>query len=292
MDAHFSKVAGFGMLQAMVGVAVLGILSLVFVRKSANRHEISIAIKLVSYRDQVLDYYTALASNRVSWRNTRRAVTNWNALSSGSGIDIRDVDNVVKIKAGGLLLPDTDITNGNILPLSIEACPTTDPINDTHFCVRAKKGSTPNSINISIEYRQEGRTIAQMANYLVASKEREVNFGGATTVGTDCGKKAIVNLDFATKTVTCSDDPLIEPPCYRGCATSQQGKCPHPVGGGKESVTGFINVPNRHARTQCSGQGNILLAKSSLPVNNGIASISRKGELTTIGNHFDRSTNN
>ena len=277
------SVAGFGMIQVMVGAVVVGIFSVVFVRKTYNRAEITTSIQLVSYRDQLLDYYTALASNRVSWRNTRAAVANWATVGAGSGISLRDVDNSEKIKVGGLVLSEDNIADGEILPSSVSACPTADPINTTHFCVRAIKVNS-SRIRISVDYRIEDRQVAQMANYLVKSRQREISFDGGT-VGKDCGRKAVIGLNFDNKTVTCSVHNLIEPPCYR-CSSPHQGKCRDTGLGGKKAITGFY----ASGTTICSRNRNYLLSQASLrslpATTHAIASIDRQGNVSALSNSY------
>ena len=273
------SVAGFGMIQVMVGAVVLGIFAVVFVRKTYNKAEIGISIQLISYRDQVLDYYTALASNRISWRETRG--TNWNSIATNSAIELKDVDGSGRIPSSGLALVEDNISDGEILPPTpLPTCPPTPAsgkINTTHFCLTATK-TGPQQIEIEIEYKLEGRTEAEMINYLVGSGSRSVSFGGATTVGTDCGTRAIIDLDFTTDppTVTCSADPLVEPPCYR-CIGALQGKCPD-SGGGKTAITGF----DSNGRTTCSNSNNILVAKNFLPINSSIREVSMQGRLLPV----------
>ena len=111
-----SSSAGFGLIQAMVGILILGIISLTFIRKTANRYDIRDALQLVSYRDQVLSYYTSLASNRIAWRNTRGSDVSWRAVDPDDAITLKDVDNTSRIKSAGLLLNEDSIANGVILP--------------------------------------------------------------------------------------------------------------------------------------------------------------------------------
>ena len=67
--------AGFGLLQVMIGTVVLGIFAMVFVRRAHNRADISYVMELVTYRDQILDYYTALLQSRTAWQCTVKCNT-------------------------------------------------------------------------------------------------------------------------------------------------------------------------------------------------------------------------
>ena len=62
--------SGFGLLQVMIGTVVLGIFAMIFVRKAYNRADISLLTELVTYRDQVLDYYAAVVQSRTAWQCT------------------------------------------------------------------------------------------------------------------------------------------------------------------------------------------------------------------------------
>ena len=66
------SVAGFGLLQVMIGTVVLGIFAMVFVRKAYNRADVGLLTELITYRDQVLDYYAAVIQSRTAWQCTRR----------------------------------------------------------------------------------------------------------------------------------------------------------------------------------------------------------------------------
>ena len=63
---------GFGLLQVMIGTVVLGIFAMVFVRKAQNRADVSLLTELITYRDQVLDYYSAVVQSRTAWQCTRK----------------------------------------------------------------------------------------------------------------------------------------------------------------------------------------------------------------------------
>ena len=67
-----SPIAGFGLLQVMIGTVVLGIFAMVFVRKAYNRADVGLLTELITYRDQVLDYYSAVVQSRTAWQCTRK----------------------------------------------------------------------------------------------------------------------------------------------------------------------------------------------------------------------------
>ena len=304
MNPRFS-IAGFGMIQAMVGVVVVGILSLTFVRKTANRQELGITIRHVSYRDQVLDYYTSVANNRISWRNTKGAVTNWGGVGVGSGIKLVDVDATkTLIPIGGLLLTEQNIVDGNILPSPQRTCPpipSGGKIATNHFCLKATKAGAE-KVKISLDFQKEGRTVAEMSNYIIQPRSRDIDLGfGETLVGrNDCSKygKAITRLDFNNKRITCSSRKLIEPPCYKWssyllpaytafCSRNGDGKCPDvSAAGGKTALVGFSNVSSRpYGNTRCSGASNVLFSRASLASftgTNGIRSIDSQGSVRSI----------
>ena len=280
MNSYSYSVAGFGLIQVMVGIAVMSILSLTFVRKTSNQFDIGVALQLISYRDQVLDYYSALASNRVSWRETRG--TNWNSVANNTNIELKDVDGSKRIPVTGLLLTKDNIISGNILPSATPTCPpptgTPPSYTSDHFCLKATKLAS-DKLQISVEYRKKDRTVAEMASYLIKPRERDISFWG-DTVGKDCGKKAIVGLNLETNSIVCSGHDLITPPCYRTTAGScgRAGEC-WDVGYARTSVEGFFS----NGQTDCTGGNNILLATSSLPTSpSGIASFDNRGRVTAI----------
>ena len=294
------SVAGFGMIQAMVGVVVIGILSLTFVRKSSNRQELGITIRHVSYRDQVLDYYTSVAYNRTSWHNTKNAVTNWSGVGINDEIKLVDVVDTseVLIPIGGLLLNEQNISDGNILPTPRETCPpvpSSGKIAESHFCLKATKIGAE-KIKISVDYQKKGRTVAEMAKYIIKPRSREIDLSfDETLVGrNNCGRRAITRLDFNDKRITCSSQDLIEPPCYRWssyqtntarCSRNGAGKCPDISStGGKTALIGFSNTINRpFGNVRCSSSSNILLKKDSLPVGSLTDSYGGIGEIKNTG---------
>ena len=249
------SVAGFGLIQVMVGVAILGIVSLTFARKSFNRQDLGIALQLISYRDQALDYYTALASNRLSWKETRGS--NWSSVANNSNITLKDVNGLRRIPSLGLELSwETHITSGNILPSTLQTCKPASgspaKYTDDHFCLKATKVA-PDQLQISIDYRKENHTPAQMGDYLVKPRSRTITFW-KDTVGKVCEGKAVAGLNLENKQITCSGYNLINP--LRQCESI----------GGQRAVTGFsVGRPEDLATTNCSGADNVLLVKSSLP---------------------------
>ena len=260
------SVAGFGLIQVMVGVVVVGILSLTFARKALNRQDLGIALQLVSYRDQALDYYTALASNRISWEKTRG--TTWSSIANNTGIELKDADDTSRVPSAGLLLSWEDhITSGNILPSTLQTCKP-EPVppakyDEDHFCLKAIKVSNE-KLKISVEYRKEDHTPAEMETYLVKPVDRNISFSGAT-VGLSCGNQAMTGLSFEDKSISCSGSNynLITP---RIC----------PNIGGQTAVIGFSG-----GMVNCSND--VLLAKASLPsYSSGVAQIDGRGIVTAI----------
>ena len=142
---NVKSISGFGMIQVMVGVVVIGIMSMVFIRKSLNRQDLGIALQLISYRDQVLDYYTALASNRISWQNTRASnSSDWGTDSDIILVDLKDADGSTRIPKPGLKLSyDDNVVKGTILPNPLSTCKPADPDGEykeaNHFCLTATK---------------------------------------------------------------------------------------------------------------------------------------------------------
>ena len=270
--------AGFGLIQVMIGIAVLGVVSLTFARKSFNRQDLGITLQLISYRDQVLDYYTSLASNRLSWKETRGG--NWSGVVDGSTVTLKDVDGLRRIPSGGLELSwEEHITSGKILPTTMRTCvpdTTTKYTRENHFCLKAKKIAL-DQLQISIDYRKKDHTPAQMANYVVKPRSRSITFwqlsDGGLTVGKVCEGKAIAGLNLENKEVTCSGYNLINP----------KPQCESV--GGQRAVTGFsTGRPEDLAQTNCSAADNILLVKSSLPSSPPGAGVSQihRGVVTPI----------
>ena len=274
--------AGFGLIQVMVGVVVLAIVSLTFARKSLNRQDLGIALQLVSYRDQVLDYYTALASNRISWQNTRRGTT-WTDDNSIHDVEIRDADGSGRIPQPGLRLNyDDDVVKGTILPNPMRTCTARPSGNNKyteadHFCLTATK-LAKYKLKIRVEYRKKDHTPAQMESHVVKPAERSINFW-EETVGKVCEdsagrQKAVAGLNFENKAITCSPYNLIKPLI----------RCPSVDG--QTAVTGF----SPDGRINCSenrfndSRDNVLIPKDALETTpaSGIASIDSRGIPTVI----------
>ena len=259
---------GFGLIQVMVGVIVLGIVSMVFIRKALNRQDLGVALQLVSYRDQVLDYYTALASNRISWERTRGST--WSSIPNNTGIELKDADGTSRVPSAGLMLSWEDyVVSGNILPSTLTPCKpaAVSPAKYTdedHFCLKAIK-VTNEKLKISVEYRKKDHTQAEMETYLVKPVDRTVSFGSGGIVGLSCGDQAMTGLSFEDRSLSCSgpNHRLIKPEM-----------CPPTYAGGQPAVQGFF---------RCSGANNVLLAKASLPsVSSGVAEITSRGVVIPI----------
>ena len=187
-----NSVAGFGLIQAMVGVVIVGIISSVVVLKTTNQQDLAVAIQLIGYRDQVLNYYTSVANTRISYMNTRAAVANWD---TATNIALKDVDYTeTLIPSGGLLLSEQNIADEDILPTTRRTCPLTPAsgkIAISHFCIRATKAG-PTKIKITVDYQKEGLTTAEMANYIIKPRSREVDHNHGFTIGRrDCGERAV-----------------------------------------------------------------------------------------------------
>ena len=187
-----NSIAGFGLIQVMAGVVIVGIISLVFVLKTNNQQELVAAIQLIGYRDQALNYYASVANTRISYMNTRAAVANWN---SATNIALKDIDYTeTLIPSGGLLLSEQNIADENILPTPRRTCPpipASGKIAFSHFCLRATKVG-PTKIRITVDYRKEGLTAAEMANYIIKPRSREVDHRYEVATGRrDCSEKAI-----------------------------------------------------------------------------------------------------
>ena len=270
----YQSSAGFGLIQVMVGVVVVGILSLTFARKALNRQDLGIALQLVSYRDQVLDYYTSLASNRISWEKTRG--TTWSSIANDTGIELKDADDTSRVPSAGLMLSWEDhVVSGNILPSTLTPCKPASGspakyTDEDYFCLKATKVSNV-KLKISVEYRKKDHTPAEMETYLVKPVDRTVSFGGGGIVGLSCGNQAMTGLSFEDKSISCSgsNHVLITPTM-----------CPSV--GGQQAVTGFSG-----GTVRCSGGNNVLLAKASLPsFSSGVSRISGRGIVTAMSGYI------
>ncbi len=61
---------GFGIVAVMAGAVVLGIFALSYTQQMQNRANISLIGDLMSFREQVITYYSAMVSNRNTWECT------------------------------------------------------------------------------------------------------------------------------------------------------------------------------------------------------------------------------
>ena len=61
---------GFGIVAVMAGAVVLGIFALSYTQQMQNRAKISLIGDLMSFREQVITYYSAMVSNRNTWECT------------------------------------------------------------------------------------------------------------------------------------------------------------------------------------------------------------------------------
>ena len=163
-------VSGFGLLQVMIGTVVLGIFAMVFVRKAQNRADISLLTELITYRDQVLDYYSAVVQSRTAWQCTRKCNTgSLPTTPPGTGFKLYDGDGNCQTTCPAstkptLRLPDTGWRFSMSLTLNNKFAPFGLPYNgtlptgnngDTHpFLVKAtwqKVSTTTNSVKVTIK---------------------------------------------------------------------------------------------------------------------------------------------
>ena len=63
---------GFGVVTVMIGAVVLGIFALTYTQQMQNRANVSLIGDLMAFREQVMTYYSSVASNRSSWECTIR----------------------------------------------------------------------------------------------------------------------------------------------------------------------------------------------------------------------------
>ena len=64
------KEGGFGIVTVMIGATVLGIFALVYTQKMQNRANVSLISDLMSFREQVITYYSSVVANRGTWECT------------------------------------------------------------------------------------------------------------------------------------------------------------------------------------------------------------------------------
>ena len=92
MKSYSSSIAGFGLLQVMIGTVVLGIFAMIFVRKAYNRNDINKVTELITYRDQVIDYYAAVVQSRTAWQCIRQCNGGLPTTTASAGLIIYDGD--------------------------------------------------------------------------------------------------------------------------------------------------------------------------------------------------------
>ena len=250
--------AGFGLLQVMIGTVVLGIFAMVFVRKAQNRADISLLTELITYRDQVLDYYSAVVQSRTAWQCTRKCDTNPPPTppSPGTGFNLYDGDAdcqascptpppTLRLLATGWRFSRKDNN------FTFEPPPqSTSPSKATHpFFVQAnwqRVSSSHNSVKVTLsikfdpsdDWKKENTTMnigsrervfyMNRTPYKNCSDGLAARFSGSnlfyddggtgTGVARYAGDTAVVEVDATTGLVKCWNSPLVIPPCYRSTA--------------------------------------------------------------------------
>ena len=238
------SISGFGLLQVMIGTVVLGIFAMVFVRKAQNRADVSLLTELITYRDQVLDYYSAVVQSRTAWQCTRKCGS---PTTANQGFNLYDGDGECQ---GGcpttktLRLPSQGWRFSNKVAFSPpSAFPSPPGDADNPFFVQAtwQRVNTANnevkvtvSVNFSpnIEWKKDYTTMdigdRKRVFYMNRTPYKNCSDGlasgfsgrffddGGSGAGVEryAGDTAVVAIDATTGLVNCWNSPLVIPPCY------------------------------------------------------------------------------
>ena len=221
---------GFGLIQVMVAAAVVGIVSLNFLQKARGRVEVSMIADLMSYRDNVLDYYTAVAADRSSYECLKQNnPTLRSYVESGTSLGVMNVAiwdsdrgkdsagnpipgggcNRIVIPSAGLGIEITDdfpayewVQKPSVAPFLVTRhCPdhasSTDGAivkpGEPYFCLRAKIEGEGTAPGVRMTISIEYFPVAHQ-HLSIELKERERVLFFNRTVAKNCGEGRLLGL--------------------------------------------------------------------------------------------------
>ena len=268
----------------MAGAVVLGIFAMVYVQSVQNRANFSQITNLMSFREQVITYYSSVVANRATWECTVRANGLAGVLTSEMShtrleerkgrnapdgyLSIRDYSGDCLTTSGGVLLiaqydKGPPVSGGlglnlqdyNDLPIAQRDCDNSE--GGTHFCLRVEWKDLRPDWGTSVVHGVEVKLVLT-ANRKAIKKDLDVNFElkdkehhlfMRRTVSQDCGNHAIVGVNAREGAVGCFEDGVLVVPI--------KGSCPRTSGGGTTAIAHF-DYPT--GLTKCSAT-NILVEK-------------------------------
>ena len=250
---------GFGIVTVMAGAVVLGIFAMVYVQSAQNRANISLIGDLMSFREQVMTYYSSVVANRGTWECTVKATSGTNSLKAylrlggvnkSGALNIYDYsgdcqegfassDGELLIASGGLGLKLQDYNDVPLVP----ALPCDDDAGGTHFCLKATwKGldtavGQKRAVELKLALTANRKAIKQQLDVNFDLKDREHTIFMNRAVATDCSDGRVTGL-------------------FPGSGA------PHPTGTGVVAYAGDTAIVSLDAVTglvQCSGRGPLVI---------------------------------
>jgi len=288
--------SGFGIVTVMIGAVTLGIFALVYVQSAQNRANFSQITTLMSFREQVMTYYSSVVANRGTWECTIRANTALQTyLRSGGAqpsgdLEIRDYSGNCQeglgvvgglggtVTSGALLIGRTGrgFTRQEIRQLSTASSPScNNAVNGTLFCLKATWKGLDTAVG---QKRAVELKLTLTANRKAIKEQLGVNFNLA-----DKEHTIFMNRAVATD---CSDG--------RVTGYFPGSRALHPTGTGVVAYAGDAAVVNLDAVTglvQCSGRGPLVIPPCydvTNTTNNPFRSTSRMGRMMVNGVNEDK----
>ena len=282
---------GFGITTVMAGAVVLGIFALVYVQIAQNRANFSQITGLMSFSEQVMNYYSSVLSNRGTWECTIRANSALKGYLQMTGTDTSGALKVNDYSGhcqegfassdGALLIDRTGrgFSRQEIKKLSAAAPPACDNTADgTLFCLKATwKGLDTGTgqrraveLKLTLAANREAIKKQLGVNFTLKDKERTIYMN--RTVATDCTDSRVTGH---------------YPGPYAPYAR-------HPAGTGVTAYAGDAAIVSLDAVTglvQCSTRGPLVVPPCydvTSTTNNPFRSSSRMGRMRVNGVLVDK----
>ena len=265
--------SGFGIVTVMAGAVVLGIFALVYVQSAQNRANFSQITTLMSFREQVMTYYSSVVANRGTWECTvkanydlRRYLASGTAATSSNALEIRDYTGNCQEKlalspsSGDLLIATAglglNLQDYNDLPVTPpRPCDNTE--SGTEFCLKVEWerhaiATGRRGVVVKLKLDANRKAIKQKSDVNFELTDKEHTLYMTRTVATDCSDGRVTGYfpGRVTGQVRGFDG-------YIETSTS-----PHPVGSGVAAYAGDAAVVAFDALTglvQCSTLGPLVV---------------------------------
>ena len=202
---------GFGIITVMMGAVVLGIFALVYTQQIQNRANISLIGDLMSFREQVVTYYSSIVSNRNTWECTIRAnsalelyLAGGNAYAGSGMLDVHDhtgdcQEGFIGAGTSKLLIPSTGLqlklTDYNDIPVYPPPVspPPCDDTSTEHFCLEvewegldASLGGNKRAVEVTLKLTANRKNIKNDLDVSFDLQDKEYAIYMNRTVATDC----------------------------------------------------------------------------------------------------------